>query len=217
MKIEDLQQEDRELWVKTYKTAKVSVDALKAKDIADRYVNNTITKRANSLRNGLTSMSLNIKDYGGEILTRDDDGEYFFDAILMGIDEHADGKRISPELLDKWAAYINDNGLIGDVDHEQIYKYIDRGYTPQKIKTMFNTKLGISKTVKAFIEDGQLRIRAWVDKRYRNIINKVKGLSLESFVQYDDNDPNLAVDGDLFGFTFNVKTNPAYTQAQILA
>jgi hypothetical protein len=210
-----MEQEDKDFWIKVYKTAKVGVSPLKAKDIADRLTNERIETRKATITNGLNTLRLDIQDHGGEILIRDDDGEYYFDAVLMGIDEHIDGKRISPELLQKWTDHINENGLVADVDHLQIKKLIERGYTPQKIKDYMKSKPGIAKTVKAYFEDGVLRIRAWIDKRYQSIMKKVKGLSLESFVQYDDNDPNLAVDGDLFGFTFNVNTSPAYLGAKI--
>ena len=69
---------------------------------------------------------------------------------------------------------------------------------------------------KADLEKGKINFsKQWdVDKRYRKIINESKGVSAEAFVKMDN---NQAIDGELLGFSFNVKTTPADNFAGVLA
>jgi ribosomal protein L23 len=210
--IEQLNEADRKEWFRAYNTAKVAVSPLRAKEVADKYVSNILHKRSLMVR----TIDFQVVKQEGELLIRDEDGEYYFDAVLMGSDVHKDGKRISEELLMKWTDYINEHGLVADVDHETIKRLISQGKDMSYIKTYMKNKPGIAKAVKAFFEDGVLKVRTWIDKRYKNIISKVKGLSLESIVEYDKTDRDLVTGGDIFGFTFNVNTEPAYAGAAII-
>jgi zona occludens toxin (predicted ATPase) len=210
--VEELSKLDQEKWYQIYETAKVSVSAVSAVKIADDIIKKDLEKTADRVQ----TINFATQEQDGELLICDEDGEYFFDAVLMGDEEHVDGKRIHIDVLERWAEYINEHGLVGDVDHKAIRDLIKRGKDTAYIRTMMKSKLGIAKAVKAFIEGGELKIRTWVDKRYRNIMKKVRGLSLESLVEYDKNDPNLVVGGDIFGFTLNVNSEPAYANARVL-
>ena len=209
--IEDLQGKDRETWFSVYNTAKVAVNPVKAQVIANNHVGRILNERSARVH----TVNLDVKKQKGEILIRDEDGEYYLDAVLTGL-EYTDGKKLSENLLHEWADYINENGLVGDVDHQLVKDLVRKGKDNDYIRTFMKNKSGIAKAFKAFVEDGELRIRTWIDKRYRKMIDRVKGLSLESFVEYDEKDVDLITKGDIFGFTFNVDSTPAYEASRIL-
>lgn len=209
---EELEGKDLKEWVGVYNTSKLIVPPLVAKEISDNHIKRLREQRAE----GLKAVDFAIERSQGEILICDEAGEYYFDAVLIGEDTHKDGTRIDEKVLQEWTNYINDNGLVADIDHSTIKDLIRRGKSHDYIKTYMRNKPGIAKAVKAFYENGELRIRAWIDKRYRRMVDRIKGLSLESLVDYDKEDPNLVVGGDIFGFTLNVDTEPAYANAKVI-
>ena len=56
-------------------------------------------------------------------------------------------------------------------------------------------------------------VRAIIDKRYKKIIEKANGVSLEAIVSRDAN--GNVTDGDLLGFTFAVNQRPVNPRAVI--
>lgn len=141
-------------------------------------------------------------------LKRSDDGEEYVTLTLATDQPHSDGKRYTPELLKRWAELINSNSIIADVDHELYDSLLKTSRSDEEIKAILKNKPGIAKSVKAFFENGKLFVRAFIDKRYRKIVEKSKGVSAEAFVSYGP-DGKSVIDGDLLGFTFNVLTTPA--------
>ena len=69
--------------------------------------------------------------------------------------------------------------------------------------------------VQAAYSQGKLWVRAIVDKRYKKIIERAKGVSAEAFCTWDESE-TVALDGELLGFTFNVNTTPADYQAGVV-
>ncbi len=145
-------------------------------------------------------------------IKRSDDGEDYISFVLNSTIPHKDGKIFTESMLQKWAEDINKGEVvIGDVDHE----YYDKALatmTDDQVKFALKGKPGIAKAVKAIYDKGKLWVRAMIDKRYRKLIEKAKGVSVEALCSWAD---NIAVDGDILGFSFNVNTEPADSMAGI--
>jgi hypothetical protein len=143
-----------------------------------------------------------------------DDNEDYITLILNGTEPHKDGMQFSEAMLQKWADYINKNPIIGDVDHSEYDKLLSSALSDDDVKTYLKSKRGIAKSVKAVFEKGKLWVRALIDKRYKKLIEESKGVSVEAIVKKEN---NVAVDGDLLGFTFNILTTPADSLAGVVA
>lgn len=143
---------------------------------------------------------------GPEFIKRSEDGEEYLTYVLATDEPHKDGKRYSKEALMALAEQISKNGIVADIDHELFDKLQYSNYTVDQIKSILQGKPGIAKAVKAIYDQGKLYIRTIIDKRYRNVIEKAKGVSLEALM---DTDGDVWTGGDILGFTFNVNTEPA--------
>ena len=148
-------------------------------------------------------------DTSKQLIKRTEDGDEYISAVLTTTKTHKDGKKgYSPKLLQKWANWINEgNSIVGDVDHAEFDALLQEGCTDDEVAQRLKDKPGIAKTVKAVYEKGKLWVRLMIDKRYRSLIKKSKGLSLEALTTSDDN--GNVIDGDLLGFTFGVNHDPA--------
>jgi len=155
-------------------------------------------------------------DTSEKFISRSDDGEEYITLVLGSTEPHKDGLVYSESLLKKWEGDINQGKLNigGDIDHELYDKLLDSGLSDDTIRKELKSKPSIAKAFKAIYENGKLFLRAMIDKRYRKIINESKGVSAEAFVKMDN---NQAIDGELLGFSFNVKTTPADNFAGVLA
>jgi hypothetical protein len=155
-------------------------------------------------------------DSSQKFISRSDDGEDYVTLVLGSTAPHKDGLVYSENLLKKWESDINSGklGIGGDIDHELYDKLLDAGLSDDRIRKELKSKPSIAKALKAIFEDGKLYLRAMIDKRYRKIITESKGVSAEAFVKMDN---NVATDGELLGFSFNIKTTPADNFAGVLA
>lgn len=158
-----------------------------------------------------TTLKFDVNSSQG-FLKRSDDGEDYISLVLNSIIPNKDGKTFTEKILNKWAEQINSKGIVGDIDHGEYDRLLMSGMTDEEVMEHLKGKPGIAKAIKAVVQDGKLWVRAFIDKRYRKIIEKAKGVSSESFVTCDDN--NNVVDGDILGFTFNVMTEPADYEAR---
>jgi len=151
-----------------------------------------------------------------KLISRSDDGNEYVTLVLGSTEPHKDGMVYSEALLKKWESDINKGNLNigGDLDHELYDKLLDSGLSDDTIKKELKNKPSIAKAFKAIYENGKLFLRAMIDKRYRKIITESKGVSAEAFVKMDK---NKAIDGELLGFSFNVRTTPADNLAGVLA
>lgn len=152
-------------------------------------------------------------------IKRSRDGEDYVTFVLNSTEPHRDGKRFSEAMLKKWAKVINDNPTMvggGDVDHLLYDKIINSSISDNAAREVLRSKKGIAKMVRAIYDDGKLYVKAIIDKRYRKIVEKSRGVSAEAFCEWDDTE-TVALDGDLLGFTFNVNTTPADYNAGVIA
>lgn len=154
-----------------------------------------------------------VKD--GEFIKRDDSGEEYMTFKLKSTKDK-DNVKWSAKLLQKWTDMINSGkSIIGDIDHKLYDSLLDTSTDAEFIKRMIENKHGIAKTVKAIFENGIMYIRTFIDKRYKKLIQRAKGLSVEAFIEERAEDGTI-VEADLLGFTFNVNTEPADPVAGVL-
>jgi len=153
-----------------------------------------------------------------ELIVQTDGDEEYVDFVLAdSLVPSNDGKEWDSSLLQRWIADIN-NGLQvkGDIDHEEYDRFLKSGLPVEQVAEMIkHAKKGIAKTVKAFFDKGKMYVRAIIDKRYRKIIEKANGVSLEALAtknkatgKYDQ--------GNLLGFTFAIKHQRQHPNAVIL-
>jgi len=141
-------------------------------------------------------------------IMRSEDGQDYMTFKLKSL-EDKDGTKWSEKVLLKWAEMINaGTEVAGDVDHELGRKLFSSGVSESSMRTILKNKGSIAKGIKALVKDGILYLRTIIDKRYRKVIEKAKGVSIEAFVNKRAADDTI-LDADLVGFTFNVNTTPA--------
>jgi hypothetical protein len=150
----------------------------------------------------------------GDFIKKDANGDEYVDFVLTDNLPDSDGETYTPELLQRWAKEINEGKLlVGDIDHEEYDNILQTTVDKESIMQKLLNKKGIAKTVKAIYEKGKLWVKAVIDKRYKNMIRKANGVSLEAFVFDAEN--NVAKDGELLGFTFMVSDKQANPRAII--
>jgi hypothetical protein len=169
----------------------------------------------------LSRLSFTIQEE--QLIARTEDGEDYMTAVLSDnqpyIVPSSDGKitveRFSDSVLQKFADIINKEQLVGDTDHEFYDSCLNQNLSNEQIKRALKQKPGIAKAVRAVIDKGRLFLRLLIDKRYRKVLEKAKGLSLEALVSKDQN--GTVLDGDLLGFTFAIDQTPVNQRAVMVA
>lgn len=146
------------------------------------------------------------------------DGNFTIDFLLTDDQRDSLGLRIAPALINKWAQQINSGllRLFGDENHKEYDIVANSTLTPEEaIKVLHDTKKGFARSLKAFVKNGALWVRALVDKRALNILQKARGVSLEANLDIDPR-TNTAVDGQLGGFTFATNSDPVNPRSKIV-
>lgn len=149
-----------------------------------------------------------------EILIKNhDDGTIELDAVLATTEaRRSDGKAFDEEALHELARQINEEGsTFPDVDHAILAKLAEKyGPDADAIKANIKREKGVFNRIKAAVKDGKLWIKAFLDKRYKNYVERFSNLSIEAFA--------TPVNGRLtkpkyLGFTFT--NTPQLAGAQI--
>lgn len=149
-----------------------------------------------------------------QLIKKSDDGEEYIDFVLTDLGADSRGDSYPESLVTKWVDQVNNGAFVGDIDHKEYDDIVGRATTiEQAAELIKSAKRGIAKTVKAVFDKGKMWVRAVIDKRYKKLIEKANGVSLEAIVTRDA-DGNV-IDGDLLGFTFAVEQNPVNPRAVI--
>lgn len=193
--------EDQQTWGSVYKIARQRYNPQGAVATANKWYLESTKQRE---RNSLAKVGFKILESDkGEIIQRDLQGDLYFDAVLGSEHPHKDELQYSPGLLQRWADQINAGNYSGDFDHAWLNKMMEQYPDTDQVVRMVKNKPGITKRVKAFFDNGLLKIRGWIDKRYRAVLERVKGLSLEALIKRNKVNNNLVEDGEFMGWTFS--------------
>jgi hypothetical protein len=134
--------------------------------------------------------------------------EIVFEGVLADTEIIVDQKgprRFRPSVLQKFADYINDHGISGDISspsdepHPELQE-LKRKYghlsNEQFLKAARTDRKGIVKAVKAHFDGVRLWVKGFIDKRYKNYLSGVSKMSIEALTRTEDSE---FVDGDVFG------------------
>jgi hypothetical protein len=199
----------RKKWVSLFNQVYKSDGESKAMLMANTWLKKQATKKEFVKRSVIMFESVN-----NGFIKRSSDGEDYMTFVLSSTTPHRDGKVFTEEMLKNWAQTINSNPIVGDIDHGLYDQLLSSYLSDDQIRNVLKSKRGIAKAVKAIYENGKLWIRAIIDKRYKNIIEKSKGVSVEALCSWKE---NVATDGEILGFSFNVNTTPADYMAGVVA
>jgi hypothetical protein len=199
-------------WIAVFNAAFEKYGEKEALLIANAWLKKQIPERK-MIKRSVVVLDL---DTSKGFIKRSRSGEDYVTFVLNSTEPHRDGKVFSESMLKKWAKTINENpNMVGDIDHLLYDKILDSSISDETARGILKNKPGIAKMVQAVYEKGKLWVRAIIDKRYRKIVEKSKGVSAEAYISNWDGD--VATDGDLLGFTFNVNTTPADYSAGVVA
>lgn len=149
-----------------------------------------------------------------QLIQRDANGDGFIelDLPLASLMPHEDGWQNTELVLRSFEEQINQTGIVGDFDHV-LFKNLKSKFKTEQVVSMMKEKKGIAKSVSAYIKDGVLRLKMSYDKRYTQLLNDVKGLSLEALYKLDKTNKKF-IGGQILGFTFS-RTRPADTGVRV--
>jgi len=184
-------------------------------------VANKWLKRAASARGGkIVARTYQVErlklelDNSKELIVRTENGEEYVSFKLADVFRDKFGVKLPEFLLRTWEGAINSGKVIlGDVDHEEYQRLLEEGHSEEEIKERLKEKPSIAKAVKAVFDGGKLFVKAIIDKRYKRLIEKSKGVSMEALVLRDEQ--GNVVGGDLIGFTFGVKQDPVISGTEV--
>jgi hypothetical protein len=195
-------------WVAIYKTALSKSDEASALSVANAWL-----KKQKIIKQTFTKVYFEIDS--NQLIKQDDNGDEYISAVLATTQTTKEGKKFTEDLLKSWEEDINNgNTIVGDVDHE-FFDKIAMNASDRQIKAALKEKPSIAKAVKAIYDKGKLWVRLLIDKRYKNVIKKAKGLSIEGLVESDEH--GVVSNGELWGMTFCVNEEPAHNGLAILA
>lgn len=151
------------------------------------------------------------KDY----IVRSEGGSEFVSFKLADIMKDSLGVQLNEDTLKEWADRIN-NGevVIGDVDHQTWNYYAQQAIPDDEFDTNIRYKPGIAKAVKAIVDKGRLWVKAMIDKKYKSVIEKAKGVSMEAVAKRNP-ETNELLGADLLGFTFAVGSDPVISGTEV--
>lgn len=154
-------------------------------------------------------ITFEIDSKEGILVKRDAQGNDYIDMVLQDcLTPDHDGQMWSEKLLQKWADEINSGKVevLGDIDHEDYDDIVEKHFDIDTIKRKLAERKqtnSIAKGVQAIVDKGRLWLRALIDKRYKKLITKGTGVSIEAYADRKQ----VHEDGDLLGFSF-ILNNP---------
>lgn len=151
-------------------------------------------------RTDVVTTAFEFQRTGEEIVIQTEGDEEYVTAVLAGNDH-----LWTDEELQRFMDSVNAETPVGDIDHETLKSMLKSGMTNAEIKDKIKSKRGIVKAVKALVENGSLYLRLAIDKRYKNIVKKARGLSVEAVRTLGE-----IGSGQFLGFTVAVNEAPAY-------
>lgn len=206
--------EVKENWVDIYGTVTQTDGPEIGLIAANNYLNRTIQEKEIVFRTQQVRDRVVFElDTTKEFISRTEDGNDYITFKLANAGKDTLGVTWTEDMFKEWAEKINSGEyVVGDIDHEYYDKLLQAGYSDDDVETMLKTKPGIARAMKAVFQEGALWVKAIIDKRYRKIIEKSKGVSLEAVLT---SRPDGTKKADLLGFTFGVKHDPVFKDTKI--
>ena len=200
----------RKRWVEIY-NAVVDSEGEEAAFIA---ANGWLKRELEKLAQFNKRSTLKFEASDAQFIKRTENGDEYVSFKLADTQLDSFGVKLSDDVLKNWADYINNNNpLVGDIDHEFYDQVLSGMYETDEIIEKLRSKKGIAKGVQAVFEKGKLWVKALIDKRYRKVIERSKGVSLEALINRDEN--NNVIGADLLGFTFAVQQDPVISGTEV--
>ena len=208
--VEKQEQSVKAKWISIFNEA--SKD--EGSDVGLMVANLWLKRYLDSIAPTLERIQFEVDDSKPELVTRSENGQEYVSFKLADIAKDQFGIKMTPKVLQEWADKINNGAnLQGDVDHQEYDRLLALGLSEEDIKDKLIGKNGLATAVQAIYEKGKLWVRALIDKRYKKVISKAKGVSMEALIQ-KDTDGNV-LEGDLLGWTFAVNHNPAVSGTEL--
>jgi hypothetical protein len=201
----------RKKWVALYNAAIEKYGEKRAMLVANLWLKKQVTPKKERF---IKRSALHFEVHNKGFISRSRNGDNYITLVLNTVKAHKDGIEYSEAMLKDWAKQINANPIVGDVDHTFYDKVLASNMSDETVKSVLRNKKGIAKTVKAIYQKGKLWVRAVIDKRYKKLIQKSKGVSSEAFLTWEG---TKATAGEVLGFTFNIKSTPAEYLAGVVA
>lgn len=146
----------------------------------------------------------------GELVIQAEGDQIMFEGVLVDNQVDKNGKKWTGGTLERFAEYINKNGIFGDISDEEVHKEFNDLVAkyehlpmPEFVKVARVKRSGIVKAVKAKYDDGKLWIKGYIDKRYKNFTKELSQMkmSLEAWVPKEFQVGNEYTNGHLLGLT----------------
>lgn len=170
----------------------------------------------------LVSFQLNPVD--DEFVINAEGDEITFEGILADTSEFVQSalpykvRKFSEEALSDLAEQINNFGSsTPDVDHEVLNKLISEyNGNIELIANAMKKRKGLIKSIQAVVKDGKLWIKGKLDSRYKKIMSRVKGMSIESITNNLHSDGKTIKGSKYLGFTFALNDTPKIAGAKLV-
>jgi|ETNvirenome_6_85_1030632.scaffolds.fasta_scaffold02344_7 cation transport regulator len=188
-------------------------------DMAFKIAWAAVKKRFKKLDNKWVAKGLGHSFYRFELnktdklfIQKGNDGEYYLEGVLSDSNVDTMGYKFLPETLKSFANQINDRGIFGGITHEEWdglklkYSHLSED---EFVKKALSERKGVLKVIKAIYEKGKLWIKALVDKRYLNHVQKFKSMSIEALIPKQYQKGKMYTGGTILGLALdNSPVNP---------
>ena len=213
--VKKLSESNRSKWVSIFNRVHKDEGEKMAFVVANRWLKRNIKKKTATARTSHTRERVFFEvDTSKEFISRTENGEEYVSFKLADIMKDKLGVQLNENILNNWAEQINSgDAIIGDIDHENYNKLLQSNLSEEEIMRRLKEKPGIAKSLMAKVQDGVLWVKALIDKRYKRLIQKAKGVSMEALLERDEHD-NLT-NANLLGFTFGVKDDPVVNGTEV--
>lgn len=199
-----------------------TADSELAKEISDLTELSKVNPKVDTTNEVVASskeaiLSLNLISKEKVLFSNDANGDIIMDAVLASdLPRQSDKLQYTASALQSMADQINVDGLtLPDVEHETWNKLLEESADTSEFKSRLKQQKGMLKKVKAFVANGKLFIRAWLDKRYKNHTDKFNNLSIETYAPINKRNGNKIEWAEALGLTFT--NNPEIGNANILS
>lgn len=146
-------------------------------------------------------VSIGLEFCEPKIVMNGDTEEVMVEAVMADTNKNSEGQYFTDKELQEIANQINTEGsTLPDEGHSVLQGLMKEfGSNYEAIKVKIKEEKGVFNTIKAVVKDGKLWFQAFLDKNYKDLVNKYKGISIE--VLGDNNGSGRIMSPKYLGFT----------------